>query len=111
MAGVVATLKLQFARTMSLAVSISDNIRKPAVRRVEERRGGNEGEREDWVRESSEGGGRELQEEVTGWQVSFLAPFLIYSLPPEHHPWINPILDLICKFLAMSLAWYLSRVV
>ncbi|EKX54198.1 hypothetical protein GUITHDRAFT_132591 [Guillardia theta CCMP2712] len=73
MAGVVATLKLQFAKTMSLAVSISDNIRKPAV--------------------------------------SILAPFLIYSLPPEHHPWINPILDLTCKFLAMSLAWYLSRII
>eukprot|EP00960_Hanusia_phi_P028995 747705-Hanusia_phi.AAC.3 len=38
MAGVIATLKLQFAKTMSLAVSISDNIRKPAVSRGERER-------------------------------------------------------------------------
>eukprot|EP00960_Hanusia_phi_P028996 747705-Hanusia_phi.AAC.4 len=48
---------------------------------------------------------------VKGLQVAFLAPFLIYTVPPEHHQWINPILDLTCKFLAMTLAWYLTRVV
>mmetsp|Transcript_56840 Transcript_56840/g.83401 ORF Transcript_56840/g.83401 Transcript_56840/m.83401 type:complete len:375 (+) Transcript_56840:40-1164(+) len=71
-AGVCATLKLQFARVISLAVSISDSIR-PLL-------------------------------------VQFLAPALVAVIPSDYHHWIFPMIDVTCKIIGGSIAWFLFRI-
>jgi len=71
--GVLVILKMKFARTISLAVSISDCMRKPAR--------------------------------------LLLAPPLARLVPPEYSHWIAPMLDLTCKTIALSIAWFISRVI
>ena len=71
-AGVCATLKLQFARVISLAISISDSIR-PVM-------------------------------------VQFVAPALIAVIPSDYHHWIFPMIDVACKAIGASIAWFLFRV-
>lgn len=73
MAGVCATLKLQFARVISLAVSISDAIR-PIL-------------------------------------VQFVAPALVAIIPSDYHHWIYPMIDVTCKIIGGSIAWFLFRVI
>ncbi|KAJ1467634.1 hypothetical protein T484DRAFT_1858135, partial [Baffinella frigidus] len=73
LAGVLATLKLQFARTVAIAVSISDNLRKPAG--------------------------------------ILLTPALAAAMPIEYQHWISPSINLVCKMLAMTVAWMLTRII
>jgi hypothetical protein len=71
-AGALAVVKVEFARTVALAVSIADNIKKPAG--------------------------------------LIMTPVLARVLPVEYHKWINPMVTTTCRVVAMSIAWYIQRV-
>mmetsp|Transcript_13582 Transcript_13582/g.31924 ORF Transcript_13582/g.31924 Transcript_13582/m.31924 type:complete len:354 (-) Transcript_13582:266-1327(-) len=71
--GVLVILKVQFARTISLAVSISDMLHKPAR--------------------------------------LLLAKPLATLIPPDYHHWIMPVLDIACKSIAFSIAWFIQRII
>lgn len=71
-AAAVAVVKVEFARTVALAVSIADNIKKPAA--------------------------------------LVITPVLARVLPVEYHKWINPTITTTCRLVAMSVAWYIQRV-
>jgi len=70
---VVASLKIQFARTITLALSIADMLQRPV----------------DWI----------------------IAPSLIVIVPAEYRKWIPVILGWVTKSIAMSIAWYIQRVI
>ena len=70
---VVASLKIQFARTITLALSIAEMLQRPV----------------DWI----------------------IAPALLVIVPAEYRKWIPVILGWCCKSLAMSIAWYIQRVI
>ena len=70
---VVATLKVQFARTIALALSIADLLQKPC----------------DWL----------------------VAPAAFVVVPTDYHKWVPVVLGWICKSAAMSIAWYIQRII
>ena len=72
-AGVCATLKLQFAKVLSLAASIANAIR-PVM-------------------------------------VQVLGPLLVAVMPTDYHKWVYPLIDVCCKLVAGSVAWFLYRLV
>jgi hypothetical protein len=72
-AGVCATLKLQFAKVIALAVSIADFMR-PIM-------------------------------------IQFVGPLLVAMIPSDYVKWVSPLIDVFCKLVAGSIAWYLYRIV
>ena len=72
-AGVCATLKLQFAKVISLAVSIADAMRPVMTKLV--------------------------------------GPIMVALVPKDYQKWISPLIDVFCKFVAGSIAWFLYRIV
>lgn len=70
---VVASLKLTFARTLSLGSSLGNTLLKPASRR--------------------------------------LTPVLKAAVDPEFHKWIQPAIAYGCKAVAVSLAFWLQRII
>ena len=72
-AGVCATLKLQFAKVISLAVSIADAMRPVMTKLV--------------------------------------GPIMVALVPKDYQKWISPLIDVFCKFVAGSIAWFMYRVV
>jgi len=69
---VAATLKVQFARTISLGVSIG-NVAGPVAETV-------------------------------------LVPPLTHLVPKDYHHWIRPVIEYICKAVAVSIAWWIQRI-
>lgn len=41
----------------------------------------------------------------------YFVPVLVHLLPDEHHKWIETIVDLTCKFVSVSVAWYIQRTI
>jgi hypothetical protein len=70
---VVATLKIQFAQTITMALSISYYLNIPAKR--------------------------------------FIEPAMRVVVPTDYHKWVPVTLGWACKSVAMSIAWYIQRVV
>jgi len=71
--GVVATLKLQFAKTIALGSAIGEILKRPF----------------EWV----------------------LVPVLVRVMPEDYHPWIEVIINTICKSIAISIAWTIQRII
>ncbi|CAM9702484.1 unnamed protein product, partial [Ascophyllum nodosum] len=36
-------------------------------------------------------------------------PSLAYAIPKEYHEWIAPMINVFCKFVAMTIAWWIQR--
>lgn len=70
--GILATLQLQFARVVTLGISIGNALRKPAG--------------------------------------LYVAPALAQVLPAHLHQWIGVIISYTCKFIAVTLAWYIQAI-
>mmetsp|Transcript_4600 Transcript_4600/g.7913 ORF Transcript_4600/g.7913 Transcript_4600/m.7913 type:complete len:331 (-) Transcript_4600:515-1507(-) len=70
---VLATLKIQFARTIALGVSIGQMLHGPMDR--------------------------------------IFLPVLTRVMPQEYKKWCSPIVDWICKAIAISIAWFIQRVI
>mmetsp|Transcript_71314 Transcript_71314/g.133392 ORF Transcript_71314/g.133392 Transcript_71314/m.133392 type:complete len:352 (+) Transcript_71314:64-1119(+) len=70
---VVATLKVQFAKAITLGASIGEMITPPAIR--------------------------------------YLQPVLETLIPEEYKKWTTPILKYLCKSMAISVAWFLQRII
>lgn len=71
--GVLVILKFQFARTVSLAISIGDCMRPLAA--------------------------------------DFVTPALAFVIPKEYHNWIPHFINYTCKFIAMTIAWWIQRII
>merc|ERR1719195_342349 len=71
--GVIATLKLQFAKVIALGAAIGKMLKKPA-------------------------------------EIVFV-PIMTRLMPEEYHPWIEVIIDTVCKSIAISFAWTIQRVI
>jgi hypothetical protein len=41
----------------------------------------------------------------------FIVPTLGSVLPTEYHKWINPAIHFVCKFVAISIAWFIQRII
>ena len=71
--GVVAVLKLEFAKVVALGTMIGENMRKP---------------------------------------VSYIVvPTVSSALPEKYHQWISPSINYGCKFIAISIAWFIQRII
>ena len=70
---VLATMKIKFARTVALGMSVATTLRVAAGH--------------------------------------YLVPILVHLLPPEHHRWIETLIDLACKFTSVTIAWFLQRTI
>jgi len=71
--GVVAVLKLEFAKTIALGAAIGEMIKKPASQ--------------------------------------FARPVLEHVMPDDYHPWIEVLINTVCKSFAISVAWTIQRVI
>lgn len=71
--GVLATLKIQFARTITLGVAIGDKLYGPTEH--------------------------------------FIQPILIKLVEEEYRQWVPVVLKWICKAVAVSIAWWIQRVI
>jgi len=71
--GVYSVLKVEFAKTIALGVTIGDFLRKPAAH--------------------------------------FLVPIFSTVLPSKYQQWICPCINLICKSVAITIAWCIQKVV
>eukprot|EP00927_Polykrikos_kofoidii_P078403 TRINITY_DN7522_c0_g2_i1.p1 TRINITY_DN7522_c0_g2~~TRINITY_DN7522_c0_g2_i1.p1 ORF type:complete len:345 (+),score=53.81 TRINITY_DN7522_c0_g2_i1:89-1123(+) len=71
--GVLAVLRLKFAKTVAMAHSIGDSIRPMAGK--------------------------------------LLAPTLVSIVPKDYHRWINPMINIACKFTAGYVAWKVQRTI
>jgi len=70
--GVIAVLKIQFARTITLGAAIGDFMYKLALQ--------------------------------------YGAPILIHTIPVDYHRWIPTLIAWTCKVIAVSIAWFIYRV-
>lgn len=43
--------------------------------------------------------------------IQFVAPILVAIIPADYHKWVGPIIDVFCKMVAGSVAWFMYRVV
>ncbi|CAM9710246.1 unnamed protein product, partial [Choristocarpus tenellus] len=41
----------------------------------------------------------------------FLGPGLAFVIPKEYHQWIAPLINYTCKLVAMTIAWWIQRVI
>ncbi|MFM7855662.1 MAG: hypothetical protein ACKO96_27970, partial [Flammeovirgaceae bacterium] len=71
--GVIAVLKVDFAKTITLGATIGDTLRKPAA--------------------------------------YFLVPIASTVLSNKYHKWISPGINLVCKAVAITIAWFIQRIV
>lgn len=73
LAGVIATLKVQFAKSIALGVTIGDMLREPAVR--------------------------------------YFGPLLKIAVPEAYHKWNSVLINMVCKLIAISIAWTVQRII
>jgi hypothetical protein len=71
--GVYSVLKVEFAKTIALGVTIGDFLRKPAAH--------------------------------------VFVPIFSTVLPSKYHQWICPCINLLCKSVAITIAWCIQKVV
>eukprot|EP00616_Rhizochromulina_sp_CCMP1243_P016807 CAMPEP_0118975282 /NCGR_PEP_ID=MMETSP1173-20130426/15329_1 /TAXON_ID=1034831 /ORGANISM="Rhizochromulina marina cf, Strain CCMP1243" /LENGTH=361 /DNA_ID=CAMNT_0006925147 /DNA_START=57 /DNA_END=1142 /DNA_ORIENTATION=- len=71
--GVIAVLKIQFAKTIALGSAIGDFLYSPALR--------------------------------------VATPVLVHLIPEDYHRWIPSLVLYVCKSIALSIAWYVQRVI
>jgi hypothetical protein len=71
--GVYSVLKVEFAKTIALGITVGDFLRKPAA--------------------------------------YFLVPILSTALPKKYHQWISPGINLICKSVALTIAWFIQKII
>jgi len=71
--GVVAVLKVQFAKTIALGAAIGDFMYSPALR--------------------------------------IFTPILAHLMPEEYQRWIPTLIAYVCKSIAISIAWYIQRII
>merc|ERR1712032_689567 len=69
---VIAVLKVQFARTVTLALTISEQLQKPCEKYVE--------------------------------------PALTSATPDEYQKWVPIVVGWICKWIAITIAWWVQRI-
>jgi len=43
--------------------------------------------------------------------VQFVGPLLVALMPADYHKWVSPMIDVFCKMVAGSVAWFLYRLV
>jgi hypothetical protein len=71
--GVFAVLRVDFAKTIALATTIGEEMRKPAA--------------------------------------LVIVPIASTALPKEYHQWIAPVINMVCKSVAISIAWFIQRII
>mmetsp|Transcript_37058 Transcript_37058/g.44800 ORF Transcript_37058/g.44800 Transcript_37058/m.44800 type:complete len:351 (-) Transcript_37058:231-1283(-) len=71
--GVVAALKVKFAKTVMLGVSLSNALKAPVNR--------------------------------------FIVPIVKKTVDEDYHKWIPSVVGYVCKFIAISIVWWLQRVI
>ncbi len=71
--GVIAVLKVDFAKTIALGATIGESLRKPAS--------------------------------------YFIVPIASKALPSKYHQWIAPGINFVCKSVAISIAWFIQRII
>ncbi|KAK3254492.1 hypothetical protein CYMTET_36292 [Cymbomonas tetramitiformis] len=71
--GVIAALKVRFAKTIMLGISIGNMMKKPAYK--------------------------------------FALPAAKAAIPAEYHKWITVVIDYVCKAIALSIVWWIQRVI
>ena len=70
---VIAVLKVEFAKVITLGYQIGENLRKPVC--------------------------------------YFSVPVLKKIVPSDYHKWICPINHFLCKMVAISIAWFIQRII
>jgi hypothetical protein len=71
--GVIAVLKVNFAKTIALGASIGDELRKPAA--------------------------------------YLLVPMVSKLVPSQYRQWIAPGINLLCKSIGITIAWFIQRII
>jgi len=51
-----------------------------------------------------------ISDSIRPVMVQFVAPALIAVIPSDYHHWIFPMIDVACKAIGASIAWFLFRV-
>lgn len=70
---VIATLKVEFAKAITLGASLASVLRSPTEK--------------------------------------YLTPILQRLIPKDYHKWINPLINYGCKTIAISIAWFITRII